>query len=144
MLMEEETHDTKPARLFGRPGVGTSKALQNFVADHGQVSPAVLKCSIGKVQAWDETMVATPDLVDAKEEEEVQKMTMAGCSDDSGSCSTAEPMEQHNKGWGPVFSALDAVPRSDDDVRSSSPYFFLSNSQNMYTTLIYHNINGLS
>ncbi|CAK9237655.1 unnamed protein product [Sphagnum jensenii] len=118
MLMEEETHDTKPARLFGRPGVGTSKALQNFVADHGQVSPAVLKCSIGKVQAWDETMVATPDLVDAKEEEEVQKMTMAGCSDDSGSCSTAEPMEQHNKGWGPVFSALDAVPRSDDDVSS--------------------------
>ncbi|CAK9882505.1 unnamed protein product [Sphagnum jensenii] len=118
MLMEEETHDTKPARLFGRPGVGTSKALQNFVADHGQLSPAVLKCSIGKVQAWDETMVATPDLVDAKEEEEVQKMTTAGCSDDSGSCSTAEPMEQHNKGWGPVFSALDAVPRSDDDVSS--------------------------
>jgi hypothetical protein len=127
MLMEEETHDTKPARLFGHPGVGTSKALQNFVADHGQVSPAVLRCSIGKVQAWDETMAATTDLVDAKEEEEeeeVQEMTMAGCSDDSGSCSTAEPMEQHNKGWGPVFSALDAVPRSDDDVRSSSPYFF--------------------
>jgi hypothetical protein len=124
MLMEEETHDTKPARLFDRPGVGTSKALQNFVADHGQVSPAVLRCSIGKVQAWDETMAATTDLVDAKEEEEVQEMTMAGCSDDSGSSGTAEPMEQHNKGWGPVFSALDAVPRSDDDVRSSSPYFF--------------------
>ncbi|CAK9236679.1 unnamed protein product [Sphagnum troendelagicum] len=75
MLMEEETHDTKPARLFGRPGVGTSKALQNFVADHGQVSPAVLKCSIGKVQAWDETMVATPDLVS---------------SDDGGSSTSSE------------------------------------------------------
>ncbi|CAK9276061.1 unnamed protein product [Sphagnum jensenii] len=139
MLMEAEAHDTKPAyRAFGSP-VGTSKILHKFNKYHGDRSPSALGNLIGKVQDWHETMVATanPDT----EVEEEQEMTVRGCSDYSDaeqrdteqdglrSCPTsvkfaenpfsvnpADPVEQHKKGRGAVFSALDAVPQLDDKV----------------------------
>jgi hypothetical protein len=79
MLMEAEAHDTKPAyRVFGSP-VGTSKILHKFNKYHGDRSPSTLGNSIGKMQYWHETMVATanPDT----EDEQEQEMTVRGCSD---------------------------------------------------------------
>ncbi len=79
MLMEAEAHDTKPAyRVFGSP-VGTSKILHKFNKYHGDRSPSGLGNSIGKVQDWHETLVATAN--PGTEDEQEQEMTVRGCSD---------------------------------------------------------------